>query len=79
MDFPITLDDGKSADYGWPLPDFEQRQTQAFVDEFNGFCGAIKVWLSRLCVGTSTGDVFRCKPEKELRELLRKIATTPGP
>lgn len=72
-DFPITLVDGKSADYGWPLPEFEKQVPQEFRDEFKGFRGAIRLWWARVCVGTSTGEVFRCKPEKELRELPRKM------
>jgi hypothetical protein len=79
-DFPTTLDDGKSADYGWLVSEFLPTQVaEKFRTEFKGFRGAIKLRLLRVCVGTSTGDVFRCKPEKELRELLRKMATTPGP
>ena len=79
-DFPITLDDGKSAEYSWPLPEFVSAQAaKEFRDEFTGFRGAIRLQLLRLCVATSTGDVFSCKPEKELRDHIRKIATTSGP
>jgi hypothetical protein len=74
-DFPTTLDDGKSADYCWLVPEFmKQQATQQFGDEFTGIRGAIKLRLLRLCAGTSTGDLFSCKPEKELRELVRAIA-----
>jgi hypothetical protein len=45
-----------------------------FRAQFTGFYGSIRLWLLRVCVTTSTGEVFRCKPEKELRELVRKIA-----
>lgn len=79
-DFPTTLDDGKSADYGWLVSEFLPTQVaEKFRTEFKGFRGAIKLRLLRVCVGTSTGDVFRCNPEKELCELLRKMATTPVP
>jgi hypothetical protein len=74
-DFPTTLDDGKSADYCWLVPEFmKQQATQQFCEEFKGFRGAIKLRLLRVCAGTSTGDSFSCKPEKELRELVRTIA-----
>ncbi|HEY6365468.1 MAG TPA: hypothetical protein VI585_11830 [Candidatus Binatia bacterium] len=55
--------------------EFTQRQTSEFRDEFDGVWGVIKVWLSRFYVGTSTGAVFCTRPEKELRALIRKIAT----
>jgi len=74
--FPITLVDGESANYPVAVPEFEEKNRQLFHGEFSGLSGAIKLRLLRVCVGTSTGDVFSCKPEKELRELLRKIATT---
>lgn len=77
-DFPITLADGKSANYGFPVPAFEKVNNQLIRSEFSGLSGAIKLRLLRVCVGTSTGDVFRFKPENELRALVRKIATTPG-
>jgi hypothetical protein len=71
--FPITLDDGKFADYAWPLTEFLANQPDKLRDEFKGFRGAIKLRFLRVCVATSTQDVFRCRPEKELRELVRKI------
>jgi hypothetical protein len=79
LDFPVTLHDGESADYCWPQLEFVRMQTAQFRAEFKGFRGAIKLHLARMCVMTSTGDEFRCKPQKELRELIRKIATAPGP
>jgi hypothetical protein len=72
--FPITLDDGQSANYSSPVPEFEKSFTKHFRHEFSGFFGAIRLRLLRVGVGTSTGEVFRCKPEKELRALLRKMA-----
>lgn len=73
--FPVTLADGESANYGVSVPEFEKKNRQLFNSEFSGLSGVIKLRLLRVCVGTSTGDVFCCKPEKELRDLLRKIAT----
>lgn len=75
--FPITLGDGESANYAVIVMDFEEKNKELFQGEFSGLLGAIKLQLLRMCAVTSTGDVFRCKPEKELRALVRKIATTP--
>ena len=76
--FPITLADGESANYAFEVPDFFEKNQKLFRNEFLGLSGAIKLRLLRVYVGTSTGDVFRCKPEKELRQLVRQIATTPS-
>jgi hypothetical protein len=73
--FPITLDDGEAANYAWLLSGFRIDLRNGFLDELTGFFEPIRLQLLRVCVGTSTGDVFCCKPEKELRELLRKMAT----
>lgn len=82
-ELPVTLDDGKSADYCWSLTEFvssrvTEELTEQFRDEFKGFFGATKLRLLRLCVATSTGDVFRCRPEKQLRDHIRKIAKASG-
>jgi hypothetical protein len=75
-DFPITLNDGQAAAYSWPLSEFVSAEAATeFRDQFTGFSGSLRLQLLRMCVSTSTGDVFRCKPEKELRELLRTMAT----
>jgi hypothetical protein len=65
---PVTLADGESADYGWPLAEFLAGRDVA--REYKGVLGAVKLMLVRVWVGTSTGHEFSCRPEKELRELL---------
>jgi hypothetical protein len=77
FDFPTPLADGDSAFYSWPLAGgggFERNFSKSFGDEFAGWRGAVRLWRLRLCVSTSTGDVFRERPEKELRQLFWKLA-----
>jgi len=60
FDLPTTLEDGKSATYGWLLSEFVAKEmTEKFRAEFKGFIGAIKLRWCGVCVGTSTGDMFR--------------------
>jgi hypothetical protein len=66
--FPIVLTDREEAIYAWPLSEFD---TKGLCDEFTGLSGAFRLHLHRLCVTISTGEVFTCKPEKELRKFLR--------
>src|SRR5882672_594175 len=71
VDFPITLTDGQSATYSSPVPEFETNFVQGFADEqLRGFPGrAIRLRLLRIYAGTSTGELFRAKPEKSLLRL----------
>jgi hypothetical protein len=71
--FPITLADGESVSYRWAVKGLVDNLSEMFGDEFADITGAIRLWLLRLCVGTSTGNVFRQRPEKELRQLFRKL------
>jgi hypothetical protein len=73
-DFPITFKDGQTANYASPVGEFEKNFTKHF-DEFAGVARAVKLRMP-LCVGTSTGDLFRAAPEKELRQLIRKMAAS---
>jgi hypothetical protein len=71
-------------EYCWSLTEFvyspltEEKIVEEFRNEYKGLFGNIKLRLCRVCVGTSTGHVFCCKPEKELRDHIRKIATAAG-
>lgn len=73
---PTTLDDGKAADYMWPRFMLEETFKHC-GDEFTGWWGAVRLHLMCLCVATSTGLVFRRKPEKELLQLFKELAKKP--
>jgi hypothetical protein len=72
--FPITLADGQSANYASPLEDFRQNFSSHAKTHFAGVAGAVRLHLTRMCVGTSTGEVFRTKLEEPLRKLFRGMA-----
>jgi hypothetical protein len=79
FDFPPKepLADGEQAFYSWPLAGhggLNRNFRQSFDATFDGWKGAWRLWRLRLCVATSTGDVFRQKPEKELLQLFKKLA-----
>jgi hypothetical protein len=73
--FPITLTDGQSANYALPVAQFEENFRDYAHEMFSGFTGFIRLRLVRMCVSTSTGDQFSQEPEKQLRDLLRRMAT----
>ena len=77
--FPITLGDGEPAFYSWPVAGLKKNFTESFGDEFAGFRGAIRLRRLRLCVSTSTGDMFRQKPEKGVLELFKELANEKKP
>jgi hypothetical protein len=72
--FPITIDDGESANYALPVDEFRERFRDRASEMFSGFVGNVWLITLRFCASTSTGDTFYQRPEAELRALLREIA-----
>jgi hypothetical protein len=80
FEFPKILADGDSAFYSWPLEGgggLKRNFTKSFDNEFAGWWGAIRLRRLRFYVATSTGEVFRQKPEKELLQLFKELAKKP--
>ncbi len=74
LKFPVTIEDGESANYVLPVEEFRERFRIHAREIFSSF--ADEVWLRtlRFCVSTSTGETFYQTPEAELRGLFRDIA-----
>lgn len=72
--FPITLEDGKSANYASEVSSFRTKFAEITRGTYSGFSGAVRVRLTRFCVATTTGYVANCRLEKPLRNLLREVA-----
>jgi len=71
--FPITLGDGQSASYAIPVPEFESKQGETLRSELSHWPRGIRSRLLRVCVATSTGDVFKQKLERDMRQLLKAV------
>jgi hypothetical protein len=72
--FPVTLGDGEEANYAVPLEEFRTNFKDHARNLFSGICGAVRVRLLKISVYTSTGAIFKRKPEKPLREFFRRLA-----
>ena len=72
--FPITLNDGEAANYASPIDEFRQKFSSHAEKLFAGMAGAVRLFLTRMCVSTSSGEVYRIKLEKPLQRLLREMS-----
>ena len=72
--FPVTLNDGQEANYALEIERFRENFRDFARKQYSGHFGGLKLHFLRVCVSTSTGAVYKKKPEKPLRELLRALA-----
>ena len=72
--FPVSLSDGEDANFALPLEEFRENFKDFAHELFSGINGAVRLSLLKMSVHTSTGAVFKRRPEKPLLKLFRRLA-----